>query len=215
MEIKSKKGNVIGKIDFQSRQDIISEIIDLRPGEGKAIYIADAADNKFSQQTNCAAISWDGSLESLKEKLTPWQPQFPTHSVMCGIQVYYGFENLTSQEIDEMVEESERTGKNVVVRELKPNNKLVGVSITYENNQETYKFQIFGTTKSRIQMPDGGDSSIEQLNVRDIEAFYISNAENQQLIWIEEDINGKALQYEISGRNIQKEDALSVMESME
>jgi|GEM_PF-6174558 len=37
MEIKNKKGNVIGKIDFQSRQDIISEIIDLRPGEGKAI----------------------------------------------------------------------------------------------------------------------------------------------------------------------------------
>lgn len=215
MEIKNKKGNVIGKIDFQSRQEIINEIIDLRPGEGKAIYIADAADNKFSQQTNYAPISWDGSTESLKEKLTPWKPQFPTHSKMCNIQVYYGFENLSSQEIDEMVDESERTEKNVVVRELKPNNKLVGVSITYERNQETYKFQIFGTTKSRIQMPDDGNASIEQLYVRGNEAFYISDADNQQLIWIEEDVNGKAIQYEISGRNIQKEYVLSIVESME
>jgi len=52
-------------------------ILELRPGDGKRIYIADALENKFTQQTNYAAIAWDNDFEMLKEKLSPWKPNFP------------------------------------------------------------------------------------------------------------------------------------------
>jgi len=217
MEIKNNQGDVIGKIQFHSHQNentverIISE---LKPGEGKAIYDADAADNKFTQQTNYAAINWNKDFESLKEKLTPWEPRFPARSKIQKIQVYYGFDNLSSHEIDEMIDESEKTGNNVVVRDLRPNNTLVGVNMTYHSVQGNYNFRIFGTTKSRIQVPDSGETQIERLDIRGNEAFYISRVKNKQLIWIEEDPNGKALQYELMGRDIQKEFLLSVAESM-
>ncbi|MCJ8010155.1 hypothetical protein MUG84_00170 [Paenibacillus sp. KQZ6P-2] len=71
MEIKNKSGNVIGKIQIQSLQDenILDNIIhELRPGDGKGIYIADAVDNKFTQQTNYAAIEWDKGYEMLRDK---------------------------------------------------------------------------------------------------------------------------------------------------
>ncbi|MFB9277587.1 hypothetical protein [Cohnella cellulosilytica] len=218
MEIRNKKGDMIGKIQFQSLQDenIINKIIrGLNPGEGKAIYIADAVDNKFTQQTNYVARDWGEGLESLKEKITPWQPRFPIYSEMHKIQVYYGFDNLLPHEIDGMIEESERTGSNVVVRDLRPNNTLVGVNISYQTSDcGTYAFRIFGTTKSRIQVPNSKQSKIEQLNVRGNEAFYISNIEYNQLIWIEEDVNGKALQYEIMGRDISQEFIFTIAESM-
>lgn len=52
MEITNKKGQVIGKIQMQSPQgsNLDSKLnINLKPGEGKAFYIADAVDNKFTQ----------------------------------------------------------------------------------------------------------------------------------------------------------------------
>lgn len=217
VEIKNKQGNVIGKIQFHSNQNkntVESIISELRPGDGKAIYDAEATDNKFTQQTNYAAVNWDEGFESLKERLSPWQPRFPTLSKIHKIQVYYGFDNLLSHEIDEMIEESERSRKNVVVRDLKPNNTLVGVDITYHSDQGTYRFRIFVTTKSRIQEPDSENSKIENLEVRGNEAFYISSVNNQQLVWIEEDSGGKAIQYEFMGNDIQKCVLFSIAESM-
>lgn len=68
--------------------------------------------------------------------------------------------------------------------------------------------------KSNIQAPDSERGTIEQLNIRENEAFHIVNDENSQLIWIEEDPNGKALQYEIFGNGLQREFLLSIVDSM-
>lgn len=40
------------------------------------------------------------------------------------------------------------------------------------------------------------------------------NADHNQLIWIEEDANGKALQYEIIGNDLQKEVLFSIVDAM-
>ncbi|MDK8189271.1 DUF4367 domain-containing protein [Paenibacillus sp. UMB7766-LJ446] len=216
MEIKNKGGDVLGKIQIESlRNDHVIDkvILDLRPGDGKAIYTADTTENKFTQQTNYAAITWDNGFKQLQEQCSPWQPKFPAHSEVHAIHVYYGFDNITSDEINEMVEESKVSRKNVVVRDLKPNKKLVGISITYQE-YGTFKLNIFGTTKSRIQLPDNDMNNVKQLKVRGVEAFYILNNETERLVWIEESVNGKALQYEIIGKDTSKEVLMKIAESM-
>lgn len=216
MEIKNKSGDFLGKIQIESLESdhIMDHIIrDLRPGDGKAIYIADATENQFTQQTNYAAVEWEHGLDRLSETLSLWRPRFPAHVEVHTIQVYYGFDNLTPDEIDEMAEESKTSGQNVVVRDLKPNTKLVGVSIKYKE-YGTFKLNIFGTTKSRIQLPDHELSQVKPLHVRGAEAFYFSNDGTDRLIWIEEGISGKALQYELIGQQILAEKLIQIADSM-
>ncbi|MEK3775201.1 DUF4367 domain-containing protein [Paenibacillus sp. FSL K6-4396] len=216
MDIKNKSGDVLGKIQIESlRKDSAIDriVIDLKPGEGKAIYTADATENQFTQQTNYAAIPWEDGLEQLQKFYSPWQPKFPIDSDIDAIHVFYGFDNLTPQEIDEMIEESNRLGRNVVIRDLKPNKKVVGISITYKE-YGGYKLNIFGTTKSRIALPDHDGTKVKQVALRGVEAFYIFNNETSQLIWIEEDVHGKALQYEIIGRNMSEDLVMKIANSM-
>ncbi|WP_091017120.1 DUF4367 domain-containing protein [Paenibacillus amylolyticus] len=216
MDIKNKSGDVLGKIQIESlRKDhaIDRIVIDLKPGEGKAIYTADATENQYTQQTNYAAIPWEDKLEQLQKLYSPWQPKFPIDSDIDAIHVFYGFDNLTPQEIDEMIEESNRLGRNVVIRDLKPNKKVVGISITYKE-YGGYKLNIFGTTKSRIALPDHDGTKVKQVALRGVEAFYIFNNETSQLIWIEEDVHGKALQYEIIGRNMSEDLVMKIANSM-
>ncbi|MDR6716379.1 DUF4367 domain-containing protein [Paenibacillus sp. 2003] len=216
MDIKNKSGDVLGKIQIESlRNDSAIDriVIDLKPGEGKAIYTADATENQFTQQTNYAAIPWREGLEQLEKLYSPWQPKFPIDSDIDAIHVFYGFDNLTPQEIDEMIEESNRTGRNVVIRDLKPNKRVVGISITYQE-YGGYKLNIFGTTKSRITLPDHDGTTVKQVAIRGVQAFFIVNNETSQLIWIEEDVHGKALQYEIIGRNMSEDFVMKIANSM-
>ncbi|WP_339241786.1 DUF4367 domain-containing protein [Paenibacillus sp. FSL R5-0517] len=216
MDIKNKSGDVLGKIQIESlRKDraIDRIVIDLKPGEGKAIYTADASENQFTQQTNYAAIPWEDGLEQLQKLYSPWQPKFPIDSDIDAIHVFYGFDNLTPQEIEEMVEESNRSGTNVVIRDLKPNKRVVGISITYQE-YGGYTLNIFGTTKSRIALPDHGGATVKQAAIRGVQAFFIVNNETSQLIWIEEDVQGKALQYEINGRNMSEDLVMKIAKSM-
>lgn len=114
MEIKNKSGDVLGKIQIESIRSehaIDRIVIDLKPGEGKAIYTADVTENQFTQQSNYAAIPWEDGLEQLQQLYSPWQPKFPIDSGIDAIRVFYGFDNLTHQEIDEMIEESNRSGR--------------------------------------------------------------------------------------------------------
>lgn len=216
MDIKNKSGDVLGKIQIESlRNDnaIDRIVIDLKPGEGKAIYTADVIENQFTQQTNYAPISWEDGLEQLQKHYSPWQPKFPIDSDIDAIHVFYGFDNLTPQEIDEMIEESNRSGRNVVIRDLKPNKKVVGISITYKE-YGGYKLNVFGTTKSRIALPDQDGTTVTQAAIRGVQAFYIFNNEASQLVWIEEDVHGKALQYEIIGRNMSEDLVMKIAKSM-
>ncbi|WJM10565.1 DUF4367 domain-containing protein [Paenibacillus sp. PK1-4R] len=215
MDIKNKSGDVLGKIQIESLRDnaIDRIVIDLKPGDGKAIYTADVTENQFTQQTNYAAILWDDGLEQLQRLYSPWQPKFPIDSDIDAIHVFYGFDNLTPQEIDEMIEESNRSGRNVVIRDLKPNKKVVGISITYKE-YGGYKLNIFGTTKSRIALPDHDGTTVKQAAIRGVQAFYIFDNETFQLIWIEENVHGKALQYEIIGRNMSEDLVMKIAKSM-
>ncbi|WP_339309170.1 MULTISPECIES: DUF4367 domain-containing protein [Paenibacillus] len=215
MDIKNKSGDVLGKIQIESLRDnaIDRIVIDLKPGDGKAIYTADVTENQFTQQTNYAAIPWDDGLEQLQRLYSPWQPKFPIDSDIDAIHVFYGFDNLTPQEIDEMIEESNRSGRNVVIRDLKPNKKVVGISITYKE-YGGYKLNIFGTTKSRIALPDHDGTTVKQAAIRGVQAFYIFDNETFQLIWIEENVHGKALQYEIIGRNMSEDLVMKIAKSM-
>ncbi|PZT53277.1 hypothetical protein [Paenibacillus silvae] len=216
MDIKNQNGDFLGKIQMQSLESdhVVDQIIrTLRPGDGKAIYIADAEANQFTQQTNYAAVEWQYSLNELKESMTGWQPKFPSHAEADHIQVYYGFDNLTTDEIEAMAEESRRTGQKVVVRDLKPNNTLVGVRLTYKG-EGTCTLHIFGTTKSRIQLSEHELSQVKNLLVRGAEAFYFSNHRADRLIWIEAGSSGKALQYELIGEQMSEAALIQIAETM-
>ncbi|PYE47893.1 hypothetical protein HUB98_24315 [Paenibacillus barcinonensis] len=192
----------------------VDEIVrTLRPGDGKAIYIADVEENPFTQQTNYAAVEWEYSLNELKELMTEWQPKFPGHAEVDRIQVYYGFDNLTPDGIEAMADEARITGQKVVVRDLKPNNTLVGIQLTYKG-ENTCILHIFGTTKNRIQLSEQELSQVKTLLVQGWEAFYFSNDGADRLVWIEAGSSGKALQYELMGEQTSDTDLIHIAEAM-
>lgn len=197
---------------FKEENDIDNIIRDLEPGMGKGIYIAN--EKKISQQTNYEAVKWQKGLDELKEKAPLWEPVFPVNAQVNDIRVYYGFDNLSQEEIDEMAAESERTGRNVV-RDLKPNDTLVGVSLVCCKDETTFEFRIFGTTKSRIHVPNVEHLTIENLTIRANEAVFVGDREKQQLIWAEEGPNfGKVLQYELLAERSSRDWLISVADSL-
>lgn len=215
MEMKSENGDVLAILNIHSAQeehDVDSILRTLQPGMGKGIYIA--SEKKITQQTNYEAVTWTKGLSELKDKMPLWEPVFPVHTELMDIHVYYGFDNLTPEEIDEMSAESELTGKNVV-RDLKPNEMLVGMSMVFRKDETSFQFRIFGTTKSRVYVPDIAQSTIDNLTIRANEAVYIEDGENQQLIWAElGPQQGKALQYEILAEGSSREELISIAESL-
>ncbi|MGQ8871126.1 DUF4367 domain-containing protein [Paenibacillus sp. TSA_86.1] len=100
----------------------------------------------------------------------------------------------------------------MIVRDLKPNTKLVGVSITYKE-YDTFKLHIFSTTKSRIDLPEDELSQVKRLEVRDAEAYYFLNNGTAHLIWIEEGFS-RALQYELIGKQVSEEILIQIAETM-
>lgn len=215
MEMRNQKGEVLAILNIDSPQEentIDIVIRQLKPGMGKGIYLA--ADKKISQQTNYGAVKWTGEIEELKAKTSSWEPVFPADAEVMDIQVYYGFDNLTQEEIDEMAIESSRTG-NDVVRDLRPNDTFVGVSLLYRKEETEFQFRIFGTTKSRIHVPDLEKHTIENLTIRSNEAVYIRNNELQRLIWAEVGpTKGKALQYEVVAEHSNRDSLISISESL-
>ncbi|WP_336776485.1 hypothetical protein [Paenibacillus sp. MMO-58] len=215
MEMRNEKGEVLAILNVDSLQEestIDIVIRELMPGMGKGIYLA--ADKKISQQTNYAPVKWLDGLDVLKAKASSWEPVFPANAELIEVQVYYGFDNLTPEEIDEMAIESASTGKDVV-RDLKPNNTFVGVSLLYRKEEITFQFRIFGTTKSRIHVPDEDKHTIENLTIRSNDAVYVGDSEVQQLIWAEMGPTmGKALQYEILAERSHRDWLISIAESL-
>jgi hypothetical protein len=215
LEIKNDNGEVLAILNIGSLQkdDALNSIIrGLRPGMGKGIYLAN--EKKISQQTNYASIKWLDGLSEIQAKAPLWEPVFPKNAEVLEILVYYGFNNLTQDEIDEMAVESEKTGRNVV-RDLVPNNTLVGVSLFCRLENTTFEFRIFGTTKSRIHVPDREQQTIENLTIRANEAVYVSDSKKHRLIWAEVGPNmGKALQYELSAEHSSRDWLISTAESL-
>ncbi|WP_418037760.1 hypothetical protein [Paenibacillus xylanilyticus] len=215
MEMRNEEGEVLAilNVDSSQEENSIDRIVrQLQPGMGKGIYVA--ADKKISQQTNYGAVKWLGGVTGLKAKLSPWEPVFPAGANVIDIQVYYGFDNLTEEEIDEMARESSETGKDVV-RDLKPNDTFVGVNLLYRKDETVFQFRIFGTTKSRIQIPDVEKQTIEKLTIRSNEAVYVGDDELQRLVWAEVGpTTGKALQYEVVAEESNRDWLISITESL-
>ncbi|WP_440119806.1 DUF4367 domain-containing protein [Paenibacillus sp. QZ-Y1] len=88
------------------------------------------------------------------------------------------------------------------------------MSLSYRSERGSFHLQVFGTTKTRIHIPDAKAFQIERVNVRGHEGYYISDAGQRKLVWIEEDSGGKALQYEITGNDFSKARVLGIAESM-
>lgn len=215
MEMRNVEGEVLAILNVNSLQEentIDNVIRQLKPGMGKGIYLAN--DKKISQQTNYAPVKWFGGIEELKAKTSSWEPVFPANAEVMDIQVYYGFDNLSQEEIDEMAIESSKTGKDVV-RDLKPNDTFVGVSLLYREEETTFQFRIFGTTKSRIHVPEVEKNTIENLTIRSNEAVYVGYNELQQLVWAEVGPTmGKALQYEILAKHSNRDWLISISGSL-
>ncbi|WP_422656824.1 hypothetical protein ACK8P5_13645 [Paenibacillus sp. EC2-1] len=217
INMKNEIGEVIATVridSFQEENPLDSILRDLKPGMGKAIYVADQGERSVNQQTNYEAITWSQNLNDLIKLATPWQLYFPVDSELLNIHVYYGFDNLTDQEIDQMIIESQKTGKNIIIKDLRPNNVLVGMKLHYKLEENSFEFRIFGTTKSRIHVPNIEQHTIEHLKIRGYDAVYIADGEKQQLIWAEETIPGNPLQYELLAERSNRTSLVKIAESL-
>lgn len=133
IDFLNKSGQFLGKVtvDTLDAEDPFDQIIQqLRPGMGKAIYIADNNPVKMiSNQTNYEHEAWDRGIQELVERFHPYDIKLPLEAEIKAIHVMYGFDSLDEAEIDAMYAEAERSGERVVVRDLRKNNTLVGASI--------------------------------------------------------------------------------------
>ncbi len=201
IEFQNENGDMLASIRIDSYQedDVMDTIIqNLKPGMGKAIYVADQGKGTVSQQTNYKAVKWENGIKALLNLISPLRLCLPINAELLDISIYYGFDNLSEEEIDDMVSESKVTGKLVIVRDLQPNNVLVGMNLIYRKDGKSFEFRIFNTTKSRIHVPDMEMEKIEYLQIRGNEAVYLTNSGRQHLIWAEEETGTKkALQYEL------------------
>ncbi|GAB6927853.1 hypothetical protein JCM10914A_18360 [Paenibacillus sp. JCM 10914] len=211
IEMHGSRGQVLAKIQIDSlapacptnqmEETIRMVIQSLSPGEGKAIYIAGEG-NTVNQQTNYRALPWTQGLESLMAAVTPLKPLLPANVLPRDILVYNGFDNASEEEIESMAAEARRTGKSVIVRDLHPNDVIVGIQLIYQQDGFPWEYRIFKTTKSRIQVPDMMGQTIQPLTIRGHEAVYLSNTGIQQLIWAEWDNSlNQAIQYEITSNS--------------
>lgn len=195
------------RIDQFQADDAIDHIIQtLEPGMGKAIYIHGHGERTVNQQTNYKAVRWEKGLQSLLSKCKPYRLLVPTDAQLLEAQVYYGFDDLSPEEITAMAQASKETGQPIIVRDLRPNEVVVGVKLDYSQQGRPFEYRIFMTTKSRIHVPALEGQHIECTAVRGQEAVYLSDSERQHLIWAEEEpAAGKAVQYELIARQADRE----------
>jgi hypothetical protein len=215
--LKNESGKLLAAVRIDSFQDhdpIDAVIRELKPGMGKAIYFAGPMEEMFSQQTNYEAVTWEFGLEALRERAYPWTIYMPADTKLKRIEVYYGFDNATNEEIDEMKDESRRTGNRVIVRDLRPNDRLVGLRLQLAQDDFAFELRVFGTTKSRIHVPDMAAHTVESLKVRGHEAIFSANADKQQLIWAEETAEGMPVQYELSAEQADRNRLVSLAETL-
>ncbi|MFF2091041.1 hypothetical protein [Paenibacillus sp. NPDC058174] len=209
IEMRNGNGEVLASVrvdTFQPDDPMDAIIQQLKPGMGKAIYIAAQGDRTVSQQTNYAAVLWPHSLEQLFEEAAPWNPPLPVEAEIRRIEVYYGFDDVTEEEIEEMIAESEQQSKPVVVRDLRPNKNIVGARLLYDQADRNFECRLFGTTKSRIHVPDMEQQTIERLLIHGQEAVYLQNDEVRQLIWaMEVPQTSRAVQYELRAEHSDRE----------
>jgi hypothetical protein len=212
--LRGASGNPVSaiRVDSWDESDPMDRILQqLKPGMGIAVYIAGTADGAVSQQTCYKPVEWTGSLNGLLAAASPYDPRLPAGAELIRASVMYGFDNLTDDEIAEMIERSEHTGQRVVVRDLVPNDRLVGAQLDYTYGGQSFEYHILTTTKSRIHVPDIQDHRIERVAVNGQEGLYLSDGYQNQLIWVEEDsASGYPLQYEIRARQAEKEWLLAI-----
>jgi len=217
IEMRNENGDTLAtlRVDSIRADDALDAIIrTLRPGMGKAIYVSGTTDRTVSQQTHYEAVKWNEGIRALLDRAAPLRLRLPGDAEWREVRVYYGFDNASEEEIEEMIAESERFGKKVVVRDLRPNGQLVGVNLGCVQDGRAFEFRIFKTTKSRVHVPDIGKEEIGRLRVRGHEAVYLQNDGRRQLIWAEpESGSGKVLQYELHGENLGRDEMIRIAES--
>ncbi|MGO4347835.1 hypothetical protein AB4Z45_20315 [Paenibacillus sp. MCAF9] len=213
----NKKGEMLAKVtvDTLNIDNPFDQIINsLKPGTGKAIYIVhDNPDKMISNQTNYEKEIWHEGIEELQEKIKPYVFKTPLDSELKASYVMYGFDSLTEIELAEMVEEAEYTGENVIVRDLKKSDRMVGAAFVYEKEGIEFELHILTTTKNRIHVPDINDHLIETILVGEKEGIYLSDGKQHQLIWVTDD-NGNNIQYEVRAFEVSKMWVCAIADSL-
>lgn len=208
IDLANQKGETLAKImvDTLDANDPFDQIIrQLKPGTGKAIYMVENNPNKtISNQTCYEAEKWPLGLKELLEQFAPSAIKLPHQARLQEMNVMYGFDSLEPREMDEMVQEAEATGKNIIVRDLRKSHRLVGAKLLYSLDDSLFELHLLTTTKNRIHVPDIHQHTIERTHVGDQEALYLSDSTHHQLLWVDDgqDIH---IQYEIRTNSGSKE----------
>ena len=202
LELSNAQGDRLALVTVDSfhDEDPMDRIIrQLRPGMGKAIYVAaDNPDRTVSNQTCYEAVPWNGDLTDLLRRAKPYSFRLPQSAELGQIFVMYGFDGLEPHEIEQMAQEAETRNLEIVVRDLPKNERLVGAQLIYTQDGVPFELHLLTTTKNRIHVPDLTEHIVEKTEVASKEAVYLANPDSswQQLLWVDDDSDCR-VQYEI------------------
>lgn len=232
-ELANPKGNMLAKVmvDSLDSRDQLDQILQqLKPGTGKAIFIAENnPERAISNQTCYEAEAWPAGLHELLKEFEPLRIKLPRQARLQDIRVMYGFDALEPWEVEELYQEVARTGSGFAMRDLRKSPRLVGAQLLYasdasgesdhsdvsggsdylalldcsahsnrpaDSDGSLFELHILTTTKSRIHVPDILTHTVERTVIGSLEAVYLSDSTQHQLLWVEEQ-SDRPLQYEI------------------
>lgn len=202
LELSNAQGDRLALVTVDSfdAEDPMDRIIrQLRPGMGKAIYVAaNNPDRTVSNQTCYEAVPWNGDLADLRRHAVPYSFRLPESAELEQIFVMHGFDGLEPEEIERMALEAEARNLDIVVRDLPKNDRLVGAQLLYMLEGVPFELHLLTTTKNRIHVPDLNEHIVEKTKVAGKEAVYLANPDSswQQLLWVDDDSDYR-VQYEI------------------
>ncbi len=213
IELMNEQGRRLALIDVDTLTEddpMDSVLLTMKPGTGKAIYIVDHNPAKtISNQTCYEAEHWPNDLHELSHAMAYANIKLPKLGEPQSVKVMYGFDPLEAWQVIDMYREAELSGKRVIVRDLRKNDRLVGVVLEYDQDPISFELRILTTTKSRIHVPDINEHIIIRTKVGGKPAVYLTDTTMSQLIWIDDE-QEVLLQYEIRARHATREHILNI-----
>ncbi|CAG7658479.1 hypothetical protein PAECIP111802_07051 [Paenibacillus allorhizosphaerae] len=180
--------------------------------------MTDPPNKQIRNETNYSGERWSGSLRQLLDTIHPLRIRLAPGLQPKKIEVIYGFEPISTNQMLEMYQEAEETGATIVTRDLRKSSDLVGGSLYYLVKGRLVECRILvsqlASSTSRIHVPSIDEHEEEMLLVHQCPAAYLYDRHRHQLIWAEEK-DGFCFQYDLrEHQQLTKEEIVRFAQSL-
>lgn len=183
---------------------------ELRPGKGVAIYLVEHNPEKtIHYDVMYENTRWKQGIDGLLIRLRPHRLKMIRDAELKQIDVMFGFEPLSSSEIEEMYHVADITESKLVTKELQNSSQIVGVEMAYVRGTELITVtMMMPQSQTSLRVSEG-----EHVRAGTIDAVFTSDSHGNRLRWTE---NGQgALRYEIRvGHGVTKQELLNIAINM-